>query len=113
MTYETDREALLDAMNREHKAMLRASEWARVLVDVAPQSGCHLAALAWCLRSDAVWREAEDALEDYDWDAPTRAFHEEVARRLIAANTPTDAQVDAALARMDHLLGPGWLEAAE
>ena len=110
MTYADDREALLDDMNRQHRAMFAASGWARVFVDVAPQSGCHLAALALCLRADRAWQDAEDALEDYDWDEPNRSFHAEQARRLMAG--PTDAEVDAALARVDHLLGPGWLEAA-
>lgn len=110
MTYATDREALLDDMNRKRRAMLAASEWARVFVGVAPQSGCHLAALARCLRAVRAWQDAEDALEDYDYDGEARAYHEGVARRLMG---PTDAEVDASLARMDHLLGPGWLEAAE
>lgn len=111
MTYPDDREALLADMNRKHRAMLAASEWARGFVGVAPQSGCHLAALARCLRADRAWRSAEDALEDYDYSGEARSFHEGLARRLTG---PTDAAVDAALARMDHLLGPGWLkEAAE
>lgn len=110
MTYETDRDALIDVLNRTERAMRHASEWARIFVETAPQSGCHLAALAVCLRADRDMREADDALADYDDDAETRLFHAEQARRLI---TPTDTEIDAVLARMDHLLGPGWLEAAE
>lgn len=116
MTYPNDREALLDDMNRRHRAMLYASQWACELALDAPQSGCHLAALALCLRADREWRKAEDALEDHDHDAEALAFHEGMAGRLVQARRdhgPTDAQVDAALARMDRLLGPGWLEAAE
>ena len=117
MTYADDREALLDQMNRRHRAMLRASEWAKGFVDIAPQSGCHLAALALCLRADREWREAEDALEDLDYDEDgVRRDQGMMVANLILAHRqhgPSDAEVDAALERMDHLLGPGWLEAAE
>lgn len=110
MTYETDRDALIDDLNRAEWAMRRASEWARIFVEIAPQSGCHLAALARCLRADRVWREADDALVDFDDNTETRAFHVELVRGLVS---PTDAEIDAAQARMDHLLGPGWLEAVQ
>src|SRR5688500_670348 len=98
MTHPDDREALLADMNQKHKAMLAASEWARLLAGLACQSGCHLAATQRCYRADAAWRDAEDALEDHDWDAPNRTFHMEQALRLL---TPTDAEIDASLARMD------------
>lgn len=110
MTYADDREALFADLNRKHRAMFCASEWARLLAGLACQSGCHLAAVQRCYRADPAWRAAEDALEDYDWDGETRRFHVEQAWRL---TTPTEAQIEAALARMDHLLGPGWLEAGE
>lgn len=108
MVYADDRKALLDRVNLNERAMKRASEWARVFVDIAPQSGCHLAALSRCLVADRVWREAEEAFEEFEDDPVSRAFHVELNRRY--RWEPTDAEIDRALDHMDRILGEGWLK---
>lgn len=109
----TDRESLLDDMAGTETAMRYASEWARRLAREACQSGCHLAATKRVFRADAAWQRARDALDDHDYDGETVAFHTGIVNRLVEAHYPTEKQITASLDRMDHVLGPGWLEEGE
>lgn len=104
------RESLLDDMVATETALCRASEWAMLLAGEACQSGCHLAATKRLFRADGAWQRARDALDAYDYPAEAVEFHVEQARRLMA---PSEAQVQASLDRIDHVLGPGWLEEGE
>jgi hypothetical protein len=104
--WEEERESLLDYLAETHEAFLRRSEWAQRLAGEAPGSGCHQAALEVCQRANRGWIRAREHLEDHDYerDRPTIEAHRDMVRNL---------QVATALARMDHLLGPGWLEEGE
>jgi hypothetical protein len=69
-----------------------------------------MAAVSRAYRADGAWRRAEEALDDYDCSTESAEFQAEQFRR---AMEPSDAQIDAALDRMDRFLGPGWMEEGE
>lgn len=101
--WEEERESLLDHLAETHERFLRASEWAILLAQSAPRSGCHQAALEVSGRANRVWIRSRETLEDHEYERDRPQI--EARRQMV-----DDLRVDAALARMDHLLGPGWLE---
>lgn len=102
-----ERESLVGHINATHRTYRRAAEWCAQLAREAYQTGCHLAAVKTAMRTERAWKEAEEALEDFEYerDRPHIEAHRLMVENLLVARS---------LARMDHVLGPGWLkEAAE
>lgn len=101
-----ERESLLDHLAEKHAAYIFAAEWAVTMARTAPQGGCHRAALDTAERASRVWIRAREAVEDHDYerDRPHIEAHARMVDNLITAH---------AMAWMDHVLGPGWLEDEE
>lgn len=104
--WEEEREELRDIMANRHEEYLRRSEWAMRLAADARNTGCHRAAVDTSYRAQIAWIRVRETLEDFDYerDRPHLEAHQRMADNL---------RTDRALAWMDHVLGPGWLEAGE